>query len=97
MQGTQATWIRSLSWEGLLEEENGSPLPCSCLKSPMDSKSQSDVSVSVFMLKTKLLKRLFVFEVEALLSRVQLFSIPWTVTCQAPLTMGFPRPESWSG
>ena len=24
-------------------------------------------------------------------SRVQLFATPWTVTCQAPLSMGFPR------
>ena len=23
--------------------------------------------------------------------------IPWTVTCQAPLFMGFPRQEYWSG
>ena len=22
---------------------------------------------------------------------------PWTVTCQAPLSMGFPRQEYWSG
>ena len=22
---------------------------------------------------------------------------PWTVACQAPLSMGFPRPEYWSG
>ena len=22
---------------------------------------------------------------------------PWTVACQAPLSMGFPRPEDWSG
>ena len=22
---------------------------------------------------------------------------PWTVACQAPLTMGFPRQEYWSG
>ena len=22
---------------------------------------------------------------------------PWTVTCQAPLSMGFPRQENWSG
>ena len=22
---------------------------------------------------------------------------PWTVTCQAPLSMGFPRQEHWSG
>ena len=21
---------------------------------------------------------------------------PWAVACQAPLSMGFPRPESWS-
>ena len=30
------------------------------------------------------------------LSPVQLFSIPWTVTCQAPLSMGFLRQEYWS-
>ena len=26
-------------------------------------------------------------------NRVQLFVTPWTVTCQAPLSMGFPRQE----
>ena len=30
-------------------------------------------------------------------SRVQLFAIPWTVAHQAPLSMGFPRQEYWSG
>ena len=30
-------------------------------------------------------------------SRVRLFATPWTVTCQAPLSMGFSRPEHWSG
>ena len=30
------------------------------------------------------------------LSRVQLFMITWTVTCQAPLSMEFPRQEYWS-
>ena len=30
-------------------------------------------------------------------SCVQLFAIPWTVACQAPLSMGFPRKEYWSG
>ena len=30
--------------------------------------------------------------------RVQRFSaVPWTVACQAPLSMGFPRQEYWSG
>ena len=30
-------------------------------------------------------------------SRVQQFATLWTVTCQAPLSMGFSRQEYWSG
>ena len=30
-------------------------------------------------------------------SRVQLWATLWTVACQAPLSMGFPRQEYWSG
>ena len=29
-------------------------------------------------------------------SRVRLFGTPWTVACQAPLSMGFSRQEYWS-
>ena len=32
-----------------------------------------------------------------LISLVQLFETPWTVACQAPLSMGFSRQEYWSG
>ena len=32
-----------------------------------------------------------------LLSHVQLFATPGTIACQAPLSMGFPRQEYWSG
>ena len=32
-----------------------------------------------------------------LLSHVQLFAVPWTVACQAPLSVGFSRQEYWSG
>ena len=32
-----------------------------------------------------------------MLSQVQLFATPWTVTCQAPLSMEFSRQEYWSG
>ena len=28
---------------------------------------------------------------------VQLFATPWTVACQAPLSVGFSRQEHWSG
>ena len=31
-----------------------------------------------------------------MLSHALLFVIPWTVTCQAPLSMGFSRQEYWS-
>ena len=30
-------------------------------------------------------------------SHVQFFATPWTVACQAPLSMGFSRQEYWSG
>ena len=30
-------------------------------------------------------------------SHVRLFVIPWTVACQSPLSMGFPRQKYWSG
>ena len=32
-----------------------------------------------------------------LISRVQLFETPWTVAQQAPMSMGFPKQEYWSG
>ena len=32
-----------------------------------------------------------------LLSCVQLTVTPWTVACQAPLSMGFTKQEYWSG
>ena len=32
-----------------------------------------------------------------MLSHVRLFATPWTVPCQASLSMGFSRQESWSG
>ena len=32
-----------------------------------------------------------------LVAKSCLFATPWTVACQAPLSMGFPRQENWSG
>ena len=32
-----------------------------------------------------------------LLSHIRLFATPWTIVCQAPPSMGFPRQEYWSG
>ena len=40
---------------------------------------------------------ILVVVVVQLLSWVCLFATPWTVAHQAPLSMGFPRQEYWSG
>ena len=32
-----------------------------------------------------------------MLNHVRLFATPWTVACQAPLSVGFSREEYWSG
>ena len=44
----------------------------------------------------RLCETVFVWVVK-LLSRVQLFVIPWTAAYQAPPSMGFSRQECWSG
>ena len=37
------------------------------------------------------------FDVVYMLNRVWLFVMPWTIVCQAPLSMEFSRQEFWSG
>ena len=39
----------------------------------------------------------YVVTVVESLHHVQLFANPWTIACQAPLSMGFSRQEYWSG
>ena len=38
---------------------------------------------------------LFILKLKSL-SCIQFFATPWTVACQAPPPMGFPRQEYWS-
>ena len=35
--------------------------------------------------------------VHSCFSRGRLFATPWAVACQAPLSVGFPRQQYWSG
>ena len=53
--------------------------------------SQKDVSIA-FSASKEILK-FFTFT----LSHIRLFVIPWTVACQAPLSIGFFRQEYWTG
>ena len=49
----------------------------------------------MILLLSKKLEKDLVFCVKSL-SRVRLFETLWTVACQAPLSMGFPKQEYWS-
>ena len=40
---------------------------------------------------------MYAFVCAQLLRNVQLFAIPYTVACQAPLSMGFVRQKYWDG
>ena len=48
-----------------------------------------------FIQSTNILKSLHVRV--CVLSCVCLFATPWTIACQAPLSMAFPRQEYWTG
>ena len=91
-------------------EGNGNPLQCSCLENPRDGGAWWAAVYGVSQSRTRLKRlsssssstsKLFQWTKYCvgphLLSRVQLFVTPWTVAHQAPLSMGFPRQEHWSG
>ena len=90
-------WATSLSCIG---EGNGNPIQCSCLEISRDGgpcwAAVSGVAQSRTRLKwlsSSSSKLLF-------LSHSVMFNpfvTPWIVACQAPLSMGFPRQEYWSG
>ena len=51
----------------------------------------------VFIVLSPVQVPLPIVAVVQLLSCVQLFAPPWTVACQAPLSMRFPKQDYWSG
>ena len=92
-------------------EGNGNPFQYSCLGNPMDcgawraavhrvTKSRTDLATKQ---QQKPKRKLYSVSLPLLLSvgmlshfsHVSLFVNPWTVACQAPLSMGFSRQEDW--
>ena len=53
-------------------------------------------TTELFTLKERVDFMLYEFNA-CILNRVQHFATPWTVACQAPLSMEFSRQEYWSG
>ena len=72
----QETWVPSLGWEYLLEEGMATHSSILAWRIPMDRGAWWATVHGV----TK-------SESHDSLSQVQLFETPWTVACQAPLSM----------
>ena len=60
-------------------------------------KITADGDCSDEIKRPSLLGRKVMTNIVKSLSHVQLFATPWTVTYQAPQSMGFSRQEYWSG
>ena len=82
-------------------EENGNPLQCSCLENTRNGEAWWAAISGVAQSQTRLkgLSSSSSSSVCALshFNCVRLSASLWTVTCQAPLPMGFSRQEYWSG
>ena len=74
-------------------EGNDNPFQYPCLGNPMDRGAWWATGHGVAMSQT----RLSAAAAASHFSRVRLFATLWTVAHQAPLSMGFPRQEYWSG
>ena len=85
-------WLQSLGWEDPLEE---GILQYSCLENPQGQRSLAGYSPWCCK-KSDMTERLSIAQCTWVLSCVQLFVTPWTVACQAPLSMGCSRHGEYS-
>ena len=102
----QDTRVQSLGWKDPLEEEMPTHSSIPAWKIPLAeepgrlySKGSKRVrhNWTCMTMKKSKVTSIFWFSSVQSLSRVRLFATPWTVACQAPLSMGFSRQEYWSG
>ena len=98
LESDTTEWLHFHFSLSCIGEGNGTPLRCSCLENPRDGGAWWAAVYGVAQSRTRL-KQLSSSSssVCQLLSRVWLFVIPWTVACQAPLSMEFTRQEHWNG
>ena len=72
-------------------EGNGNPLQYSCLGNPLERGAWWVIRVGHDLVNTQHTYTSQVFDC------AWLFATPWSVACQAPLSMGFFRHERWRG
>ena len=81
----EMTWSRS---KLVTQHSHYTIPPSNIVHSAQDNNLFNKICVSIRVFKSVCMY---------MLSRVQLFATPWTVACQAPLSIGFPRQKYWSG
>ena len=107
------TWIRSLGWEDPLEKEmathsstlawkiprTGEPGGLPSLGSHRVRHGWSDLAAAAAAAAPYplIVSNIIISEWVKSLSHVRLFASPWTITCQAPPSMGFSWQDYWSG
>ena len=104
------TWVQSLSWEDLLENEMAAAAAaakslqsCPTLCNPRDSSPPGSPVPGILQARTLEWVAIsfsnawkWKLKVKSF-SRVRLLATPWTAAHQAPPSMGFSRQECWSG
>ena len=88
MTTIQEIWVWTLDWEDPVEKEMATHSSTLAWRIPWTEEPGGLQSMGS--------KRVIFVKVE-LLSRVRLFTTPWTAAYQAPLSIGFSRQEYWSG
>ena len=84
--------FQDLPWAGIEPTPPGNSLTCFSCSEPHPSK----LKLNLFFPSRFLYRKLSTCVCTKLLNHVWLFLTPWTVACQAPLSMGFSRQEYWS-
>ena len=92
-------WVQTLKSNGENAVNQGWKPGSYC---PRGNPQHSDFIFKIYfkeclLLLTKQLDKSGMLLLCIMLSRVWLVVTPWTVACQAPLSMGFSRQEHWSG
>ena len=77
--------------------KRGSERPMELPKDTQQANSTAQIGCPISTMSTDCVSQIWGFSSPQLLSCVQFFSTPWTVACQAPLSIGFARQEYWSG
>ena len=95
--GTWKCIIGHIIFFDCLYNEWASSLPSNTAFSYLSDQNCTEIKNVIPHLKVMVISSLLCLNMLLSCCHVRLFATPWTVTCQAPLSVGSPRQEYWSG